>query len=225
MIFSESSPEDGAIFLRKLKKYIQEETLASFSREDGFNDPNNFLFLRIESILKKNIFPDKDFGEYAWAIEECGIERIAAQDPWVRLFACSIQLFARKIVPGGIVPESEFLYLMAEGAVQNSESEYLSLILLFLEWLHEHVESVEEYEDYYLLLCWLLVKWLKKETKDENFSQVIKTLRGKNLSKEEIEILSGSSVMCDRWLTVTESIPDMDGVDRAIVWDLISPMS
>jgi hypothetical protein len=221
-MFTRSKVDDGARFLREVEESIDRNDLMTFSNEFGFKGPKNLPFERIVEVLDEHRFPSSDRFKYGWTIYECGAKTIATYSEWVRLFVSSIYLYTYKVEPFDGKYDGEFLFLLLEGAMHDDRSKFARLLLLFLEWMYDHVPSGAEYDDYYLLLTWVLLKIQLREAADPAFPSVVSILKNKNYSWDDIRLNTGGlDAQPEDWFALLERLPDVPDADQDVLVRII----
>ena len=208
MIFSTSNADDGRRFLAGLEALIAPEELSRFSLEAGFADPNNFPFGHVANVLKSHAFPASELVEYGWAIKECGSECLKRYSPPMRLFAASIYLYCYKVTGFDANFQGEFLYLLVKDEPASDRPVGTSLLLVFLEWMIDHVASHRAYSEYDLLLAWSLTAIRRRKTGEPVFALVHLHLRQLGYSATDLR-LNNDSVFPQPgdWLDLLQEIP------------------
>lgn len=198
---------DGVHFLDALSDNIVDGDLASLAGSGGFGPPNAFEYERILSPLRERKFPDHDFYEYVWAIYECGYEAIAMLPRWARLYIASLYLYCNKLKQWSIDIESDYYYMILVGELEEGITDCSLWFLKFIEWLFECVSQDEGYEDYFLLLSWVLLRRLRGDANEQVYNSVMDVLLAKDLSGDDLRMLAVSDRGMSSWLEIHKRIP------------------
>lgn len=173
-------------------------------------------------MLEIRRFPEDDATEFGWAIYECGLDRLEKMDPWGLLLLASICLYSQKKAAWGESLDGHLFYLLAKKVFEVEDVDFRNAVILFLEWLNDCVLANEYYDDYYLLLSWLMLKWELCEEADARFETIVDTLKHRKLTKEDINLNNDSpTVRSDQWLALTEKIPRVAAIDRDSIRDIV----
>jgi hypothetical protein len=186
------------------------EELMAFAKEDGFNAPNDFPFEKFLESAQKKLFPRDGQYELEWAIYECGLERLETYSKGIQIYTSALYVYCNKMHQWGICTESHFLFSVVELELKGGPSQYAEYFSKFIEWLHESVEADNGYNDYYLLVTWLLLARLTAQDSSDCFRSVLNYLLAKQLTGDEIDALNVSKYSRLNWLELHKSIPLTD---------------
>ncbi len=197
----------GARFLDVLSSHICGDDFASLAGAGGISPPNNFGLDRLLLPLKERRFPDANYFDYEWAIYECGYEIVAGLPRWPRLYLCALYLYCNRMQQWGTDIDSDYYYMVLVGELNDGVSDCVLQFASFLEWLWECVPQDDGFEDYFLLLSWVLLKRLQPDHNEAVYRNAMAALREKNLTREAIESLTVSARGRDAWLHIHKRIP------------------
>ena len=206
-----SHAEDERKVLSFFEKQIKPQELSKLSELGGFCDPNNFPVSRFLDPLREKHYPQKDFADFRWAINESEIAHLKQLSQVLQFYLSSLYIYCNKIEPGGLDIEGDCYFLTIQSELSTGISQSSEYFLMFIEWLYDHVEEGEGYEDYYLLLGWLLFRRLRQDGSREIFSKVFDALKNKHYPREVLETLTVSENGINEWLTLNRQIPGLHG--------------
>lgn len=144
---------------------------------------------------------------YEWWIHEgIGLDTCSKVDGWVKIYISSLFNYCERLCPfldvGG-----DYYHLIVDAEVRNCSLDRVNLFLMFIEWLDACVEVSPEYENYYALLSWLLLRRLIGGTSEQQFNLVMNNLRSRQYTKEEINSLPYGEKGCNAWFELHQRIP------------------
>ena len=108
--------------------------------------------------------------------------------------------------------DSDYLFLIAEQSVKSG-SAYAGAATMFIEWVGKFVIADDGYEDYFLLIAWLVLKRISEEI-DADFFEAVSILQSRNNLAQQIEELSESMIPASDWLALVEKLPPVGGVGK-----------
>ena len=204
-----STNEVEADLLQTLHKCIDIREFSLLAEEGGFNAPNDGITAdEFRLVLASHEFPENNFYEYEWAIYESGYSRIRNHSTWMQLFLASLFVYCEKRKHFGLEISSDYHYLVLLLALENPDEINIgSLYLSFLEWLYVHVKPDYDFDDYYCLLTWLLLRRITNTTDHPDFLTVLDILEKRNYSTEELQELTVSDRGIESWLELHMQTP------------------
>jgi len=201
---------DESEILDFLGENLPEQELIGLAAEFGFVAPNDYPFEKFLEPAQKKRFPRENLYDLEWAIYECGVERLALYSRPIQMYTSALYVYCNKIHQWGMCIESDFLYRVVKLELKNGVSPYSICFSKFIEWLHEFVDEDLGYQDFYLLLTWLLLSRLTSEAPANRMREVISYLLNKRLTGEDIDALSVSEYTRAHWLELHRAIPLAD---------------
>ena len=208
MIFN-IRPEFEHDFLGFLKKSLVDDELNWLSSKGDFSifSTHHFPLDQFLAPLHRGEFPREDHLEYLSAIFECGIEVFNNCSRPLQIYVTALYVQCEKAKGWSFELSSEFYFREIEREGQSGPSKYSDMFLLFLEWLHFYGTCDVGYDDYHLLLSWVLVARISGVEKFPNLNSAVEYLTGKCYTREDIELLSTSSIVWSDWLELSKKIP------------------
>lgn len=220
-----SDPKQGGRFVDFLAREVDRREITRLAFEGGFGPPNNFPVERLVEILDDQGFPKRDLKEFAWAISETDSKALAKYSLALQIFLLSLHLYCDKRKSGA---EIDAFYRSSKLLVDSEHSKLVSEFLRFLEWLHDEVPADpiyetcgETYEDYELLLSWLLLRRFMGETDHRNFGGVLDHLLAKRYEPEYLDLYLEPGI--EAWDKLHQRIPCPEEYENAfeeVIWGM-----
>lgn len=212
------------IFLEFLDSNISKKSLSDFFREDGFNWSLRTIYTfpvdEVRKIFFDKKFPSVNLVDFGSAIYECGLDRMRTYEPHLCIFASSIYVYARHLQEWGGDWQGEYCYLMIAESIKSGDTKELRSLVIFLEWLCTFTAASNPLNDYPLLVSWLLAKYRLNEAQ-EDFVSVVENHLKHRIKDQYLLVGDSYGFGVDDWLGLVEAIPDVVGLDRDLLWDLI----
>jgi hypothetical protein len=212
-MFDLSSSDDGRLVLSTVRSNIEAGALEEFSKAGGFGPPNDFSFAELIRILDDGDFPIRNHYNLQWAIYECGVEVVRELSSWAKMFVCSVYLYCNKRRQWGMSVESDYFYSLTEEAAKVG-GEYADVAAKFLAWLERHVAADVGYDNYFLLLAWLMVKRSMGGPADADVLETIDALSQIGYTAQQIDDLSVSVTRPPGWLALSKLLPPVPDVSE-----------
>nr|WP_315201375.1 hypothetical protein [uncultured Albidiferax sp.] len=193
----------------------------------GFS--NEFVFSMYRSGILENLtsndlhaaFLQDPIASFHWSIYEAAhFYNLLDCQPWVKAYFSSLFIYCERLEPSLDV-ESDYLYLI----VDEGEKELCGKFAKFIEWLIEFVPKDDEYDDYYLLLTWLLLKRISGDADEEIYKNVVGVLLAKKYTSSQISYLSVCERGQEEWLALHKRIPLKYGIENKVFETIILGLS
>ncbi len=208
------------LFLGFLGSRISEEEFTKFLIEEEFVFENELPKANIREILSRKKFPVTNLRAYGWLIYEISTGRLSTFNCPMRIFASSIYIYVRHIEEWGGGWQGEYCYLMIADSIKRGDEKELRSLIIFFEWLCTFTVAANPRNDYPLLVSWLLVKCRLDEVQ-EDFVRIVENHLKHRIEDQYLLVGDSYGFGVDDWLGLVETIPDVAGLDRDLLWDLI----
>jgi hypothetical protein len=204
----------GPELLRHCKERIDLGEFEALREEPGFSPPNTFSVDELMQPLLRGRFPEDKHYEYLWAIYECGLELLERCSAAMRVYLSSLYVYCNKRRAWGMTVECDYYYALITTAKEPGTDFPPDEILAFIEWLIDHVEAGEGYDDYFCLLSWAFLRRIAGRTGDARFREVLAELVARGYSKERLAELTVSDRWPAPWLELHRSLGPADGAEK-----------
>lgn len=222
MNYFHSNAEAGGAFLRTLNKRIDKNEFPLLAEQAGFVDPNTYITVdEFQHVLQSHQFPEENFYGFEWAIYESGPTLIQELSTWIQLFLCALFVYCEKRKQWSIQIGSDYHHLAITLCQEKEDgAEMSAMYLSFLEWLQNHVKPDEEYDDYYCLLAWLMIRRITNTFSQPEVLNVLNTLERRRYTTEYLKTLSDSDAGMESWLDLHLQLPcteEMEGIFERVI--------
>jgi len=209
------------LFLEFVDSNVSENDLAELFKGKGFNLLlNEFPTNKVRGILAKKQFPTSNVFEFGWVIYECGLDCMRTYERHVRIFASSIYIYVRHVEEWGGSWQGEYCHLMISDSIKSGDVNELKSLKIFIEWLCTFTVAANPINNYSLLVSWLLLK-CRLDEMQEHFVRVVENHLKIRRGDQYLLVGDSYGFGVDDWFDLVEAIPDVAGLDRDLLWDLI----
>ena len=215
---------DEQKFLGFLASVLSEAELMSLEFLEGFSvfETCPFPYERFLEPIKRRRFPRQEYYEIQVGIYECGLDSFESCPRALQMYVSSLYIYCNKAKLWGLYLESDFLYREIRREMIFGPSEFSNHFLRFLEWAYVYGPVDTGYDDYYFLLSWLMLSRLAGAGASPLSGQVLNYLHKKELTADDIEVLSTSEFKSTDWLALHQTIPLPDKSQSSIFEQVIS---
>lgn len=152
--------------------------------------------------LARGADPLSDLGNYLVCIEECiDTEGLRCSSGWIRLYLTALHTYCDSIEPSTERPD--YLFLMIDSELDAGGTVCADLFADFIEWVSEEVPRSADYDNYYIVLTWLLFRRLRGTTTQAQWDVVMNKLLATNKTVSSV----GGNIEPGRWLDLHRRIP------------------
>ncbi len=150
--------------------------------------------------------PTSDIGNYKWCIEEfIGIDGLRDKSLWTKLYFVSLHTYCDWSEPS--VANGDLLWLMVEAETVMGGTICADFFIEFIEWLGKDIPRSPDYNDYLLMLAWLLLCRLRDVTTKMQFDSVKARLIASSHTVADLVEIGGGGRDADAWFTLHQQIP------------------
>lgn len=198
--FVNARQDGGARLLRALRLAIGDAEVAALGALAGLEEPNTFTLGRLTGPLISGAFPDTDFFEFMWAINESPTAQIRALPLASRLYLCAVYVYCNKQHSWSVTAESSYFFELVRPLSHPEGSSWRGFVRDFLEWLHEFVTPTDDYDDYWCLVAWSICRLADRQDGDNSVHDVVASLESRRLSAEDLSLMTVSDEDPERWV-------------------------
>lgn len=152
-------------------------------------------------------FSQDEIASYQWSINESvGYAGLIQCSSWAKTYLAALYIYCSRLDPSEDV-ESDYLYAIVEDALAGNCTECSDLFVNFIEWLYDHVPPSPDYDDYFTLLTWLLLRRLRGGTTEVQFNTVKNKLLSRKYTPTQISTLTVCKRDAAAWFELHKRIP------------------